>query len=268
MKIAITMLIRDAIDILPYWVDYHMPKADLIIITDNNSVDGTKEFLQDLSNKGQIIFIEEPDNNFQQGKWIARMINLARDRYGIEWVINSDSDEFWRGDLRAEIERYDSEGYNAIFIDSWQFFPTYRDDLNEKNPVIRLQYRKKVFDKWPKVMNSTKDFLSIPCGNDDITFLCDKKSIKSTSCFIYHYSHRSFEHCRLKYSKYAQSAINESERSGIKVPSEWYRGYGFYKEGEEALYQFYKQHMYAESEADIERLVLVHDKSLAEEIRK
>ena len=57
MKFVVTVMVRDEADIIAAMVEHHLAQgADLIIATDNGSIDGTTEVLQayaDLGVRGQ-----------------------------------------------------------------------------------------------------------------------------------------------------------------------------------------------------------------------
>ena len=99
MKIVMTLLVRDEIDIIQAQLDYHLAEGvDHIIVTDNGSVDGTLDILHDYADRGLIELFHEPPSDFSQHRWVTRMARHAASKHGADWVINADADEFflWR----------------------------------------------------------------------------------------------------------------------------------------------------------------------------
>jgi hypothetical protein len=118
MKVVMTLLVRDEIDIVEAWLAFHLSAgADFVIATDNRSVDGTSEVLERYADAGLVHVIDEPGEDLRDGEWVTRMARIAAARFGADWVINSDADEFWwpRGGslkqvLAAIPERYGKVG--------------------------------------------------------------------------------------------------------------------------------------------------------------
>ncbi len=97
MRLAVTLLIRDEKDVAAAWVEYYLAQGvDTIIVTDNGSVDGTLEVLQQYAALGLIHLILEPDDDYKQAEWVTRMARLAATDHAADWVLNIDADEFWR----------------------------------------------------------------------------------------------------------------------------------------------------------------------------
>jgi hypothetical protein len=91
-----TLLCRDDEDIVGHSIAYHLAQGvDFIIATDNASVDRTPDILRGFERAGKLKLIHEPGRNFDQDRWVTRMARMAAAEYGAEWVINSDTDEFW-----------------------------------------------------------------------------------------------------------------------------------------------------------------------------
>jgi len=106
MTLVMTLLARDEIDIVEEWLAFHLNAgADVVIATDNRSVDGTTDVLERYARSGAVHLIREPGEDLRQNEWVTRMARLAATDYGADWVINSDADEFWwpRGASLSEV---------------------------------------------------------------------------------------------------------------------------------------------------------------------
>ena len=102
-----TLLCRDEEDIIGYNVAYHLAQGvDFVIATDNASDDRTAAVLERFVRQGTLHLIREPRLTHDQGVWVTRMAQMAAKRFGADWVINNDADEFWisrEGTLRAAL---------------------------------------------------------------------------------------------------------------------------------------------------------------------
>jgi hypothetical protein len=96
MRVVVTVLARDEVDVIDAQVSFHLNAgADFVIATDNNSRDGTTDVLESYARAGVLHLIDEPAEGLRQGEWVTRMARLAATEYGADWVINTDADEFW-----------------------------------------------------------------------------------------------------------------------------------------------------------------------------
>ncbi len=94
--IVLTLLVRDEADVLRSSLDFHLHAGvDLVIVTDNGSVDETPAILAEYEQRGVVHVIREPAGEFRQREWATRMARLAATEFGADWVISSDADEFW-----------------------------------------------------------------------------------------------------------------------------------------------------------------------------
>ena len=95
MKLVMTLLVRDEADIVGDHLAFHLASGvDFVIAADNESTDGTTEILERYARDGRLHRIGLPDP-FSQVEVVTQMARLATTRFGADWVINSDADEFW-----------------------------------------------------------------------------------------------------------------------------------------------------------------------------
>jgi Glycosyl transferase family 2 len=96
MRIVLTLLVRDEIDIVEDFLRYHLALGvDFVIATDHRSTDGTTDILRAYERDGRLHLIREMDESFHQAQWVTRMARLAATDFAADWVVNSDVDEFW-----------------------------------------------------------------------------------------------------------------------------------------------------------------------------
>lgn len=94
--LALTLMVRDEIDIVGAMLDHHIAQGvDTIIVTDNGSRDGTAELLAAYEARGQIVLHHDPVHRKQQSELVTAMAREAASRFKADWVINADADEFW-----------------------------------------------------------------------------------------------------------------------------------------------------------------------------
>lgn len=100
-----TLLVRDEADIVAANIRHHLAAGvDFIVATDNGSVDGTVEILEGFERDGLLHLRHDADDSFDQARLTTEMAHLARDRFGADWVLSNDADEFWVGPLRETIQ--------------------------------------------------------------------------------------------------------------------------------------------------------------------
>lgn len=107
MRLTMTLLIKDEVDIIADNIKVHAALGvDNFIVMDNGSTDGTRELLDELSGKYEMTIIDRPVLDYQQSNWKTEMARLASKKYGAQWVVTNDADEFWiprQGNLKTEL---------------------------------------------------------------------------------------------------------------------------------------------------------------------
>ena len=108
MNLIMTLRVRDEQDIIRENIEFHLAQGvDFFIVTDNRSVDATKDILKEYESMGVLRYIYEGSDDYNQHAWVTRMARMAYSEYGADWVINNDADEFWwplQGSLKEVFE--------------------------------------------------------------------------------------------------------------------------------------------------------------------
>jgi hypothetical protein len=128
MKLVMTLLVRDEEDVLRANLDFHLAQGvDFFVITDNLSVDGSRDIIEEYVRAGVALCVEERADDYSQAEWVTRMARLAASRYRADWVINSDADEFWIGatageGIKADLASLDSRTQSVV-VSRTNFLP-------------------------------------------------------------------------------------------------------------------------------------------------
>jgi len=95
-RVAMSILVRDEADIIAENIRYHAAcGVEQFIVTDNGSVDGTREILAQLQQDFSLEIIDEPSHTIDQDLWVTRMAQQLKLNSDCDWVIHNDADEFW-----------------------------------------------------------------------------------------------------------------------------------------------------------------------------
>ena len=239
-KIALTIVAKNEIDVIEENIKFHLKQGvDVIIATDNNSTDGTKEVFKKYQTQGVLHLIEETSNDFNQAKFVDRMIILAKEKYNADWVINADADEFWysaHNDLKKDIEKL--KNYNIAMIPMFHIFPDAKSfDNNEKfyhnTKGILVEGNTSSFKYVSKCMLKTKDYQMIANGNHNAK-MHNKKGVVYDDITIFHYGIRNYKQFENKVLK-GHIALKNQEK---EIGTHWRENYKAYEEGR--LFEVYE----------------------------
>lgn len=144
MSLVLTMMVRDEIDIVACNIAHHLDQGVCeVIVTDNGSVDGTRDLLASLARSAPITIIDEPPSDWSQGKWVTRMARMAHDRFHAQWVINGDADEFFvaPGSNLGDALESTSAGCDLLWVSRNDFVPI--DRPHREAPPLEMIHRKR-----------------------------------------------------------------------------------------------------------------------------
>lgn len=236
-RLIMTLLVKDEEDMLEENLLFHKAMGvDGFVITDNNSTDRTPEIIRKYQAMGWIKeVIEEKATDYEQKKWVDRMIWKAKTAYKADWVINADADELWyspSGNLKTELAATHANVLNcevrSVYPEEeknfWQW-----DKMVEavENPETYNLSTYSLFERQnKKVLHRTAGYLQISMGNHKVTMF--PKLSANSDIRIYHYNVRGKQAFMKKMVNGGKQLEQHKGRHGGR---HWRYFYRLYKEG-------------------------------------
>ncbi len=107
LRLAMSILVRNEADIIEDNIRFHSRQGvDCFAVMDNGSDDGTREILEKLSQEFDLHIIDQPEQNYQQARWMTQLADYCRKTLQADLVISNDADEFWQADNGQSLKQY------------------------------------------------------------------------------------------------------------------------------------------------------------------
>jgi Glycosyl transferase family 2 len=270
-----TLLARDEEDILAANLDFHLAQGvDFFIVTDNLSVDGTRGIIERYVRRGLALYLHEPADDFAQFRWVTRMARLASIRYGADWVINSDADEFWlpeagSGTIKEALAAL-PRGIEALKVPRTNFIPAGELCAGFFAERMRLRERQSYNSLGdplpPKVCHLGFDDVEVDQGNHHVAHGGVHLPPVPGPLRILHYPVRSYRQFENKII-HGGAAYARNRELSPNVGKTWRRLYEIWQEG--GLREWYSQQLLSDAEIDdrLRRGDLLYDDSVLEVLR-
>lgn len=236
-RLIMTLLVKNEEDMLEENLIFHKAMGvDGFIITDNNSSDRTPEIIRKYKEKGWIVeAIEEKATDYQQKKWVDRMIWKAKSVYKADWVINADADEIWyapSGDLKTELVSSRANvltcEMKCVYPEEGKSFWQWGQTVEVVNDLERYNLsRYSLFARQnKKVIHRTAGYIQISMGNHKVTMF--PKKVEKSNIHIYHYNIRGKKPFLEKMINGGRQLEQNPKKHGGR---HWRYFYQLYKEG-------------------------------------
>ncbi|MFA6149240.1 MAG: methyltransferase domain-containing protein [bacterium] len=241
-RLVMTLLVRDEADIVRNNILFHLNSGvDHIVVTDNNSCDGTVEILEEFVREGVVDLIHQPEHGYHQGRWVTSMAAFARDKLGADWIINADADEFWNaqaGDLKSLIA---GKNGNVLFANRRNMLPSFSTN-DSSNPltsnllaVIRsLRSKEQMLTLLdcgsPKAFFSASGMREVLQGNHNVIIDGERREEYCPELCIFHYPIRSFNHFERKVANGGAAYANSPDLPS-NLGSHWRHWYELQRSG-------------------------------------
>jgi hypothetical protein len=236
VKLVMTLLVRDEQDIIRDNLDFHLAQGvDEVIVTDNGSEDATLDILGEYESRGVVRVINEPSDDYSQGKWVTRMARMAAADHGADWVINSDADEFWwprSGTLGSTFEGLEA-GIGVVVAHRTNFVPQPEDDRPfwERMTVRERESLNPVGKPLPpKLAHRAHREIEVVQGNHRVRGPELGERIDDGTVEILHFPMRSYAQFENKIVKGGQAYARNRELPE-NVGRTWRRLYEVYESG-------------------------------------
>ena len=213
-RLIMTLLVKNEDDIVDETIKFHLNSGvDFIIATNNNSTDKTRDILLKYQERGVLELIDEAGENFDQVKWVDRMIRIAIDKYKADWIINVDADEFWYsryGNLKLAMP--EPKDFNVVYISCLQIMHSNEND--EGQFKIPLNVKGHCMHNW-KCFHTANGYELIAGGNHHVKMKKGfEKRYLTSDVFVFHFWVRSYEQYERKVINTFE-AIEKGVRDGV-----------------------------------------------------
>lgn len=273
MKIVLTLLVRNEEDIIRENILFHLNMGvDKIIVTDNNSEDGTMDILHDFVNQGVVDLILEPEDNYDQWKWVTRMAHKAMAEYAPDWLIHSDANEFWfptAGNLKSVLATVPDE-FPTLRVPRNDFIPRPENDENlfERMIIKDLQSINHIGKPLPpKMCHRPIPGVIVAQGNHKLKFPENLPAFEIPELEILHFPMRSYKQFENKIS-FGGAALERNEKLSKSLQIGWRNLYEEYKSGRLHIYYYSKVISDEEVAREFAKGRFCHDSRLLDYLRE
>jgi hypothetical protein len=206
--IAMLLLVRDEMDIIEQNINFHLGFGiEQFVVTDNGSVDGTRDVLADFERRlgKSFLIIDDSEPAYHQAQRVNRMIQIAKDRFRPRWIISSDADEFWY----PVSGRYDTEidGTKNILQCYWR-------NLLPRTDVPWQEFRDTgempgYHNRMCKLLCLASGLAGMYAGNHESRSI-PQIAARSENIHVYHYPIRSYSQFERKVVQGHRAAVKAS----------------------------------------------------------
>jgi glycosyltransferase involved in cell wall biosynthesis len=203
-EIVATMMVRDEQDVIAANLEHHLHAGvPHIVVTDNGSIDGTREILAQYAKTGFVTLLDDPVQKKQQSKVVSRMAMLAA-RRGAKYLVHLDADEFLVTtdepiDRLPDVIREEFATAKVLEIERTNMVgPADSQDDDGTSWLDRLIYRERVSlslqgkPLMPKIAHKASILVRVAQGNHRIRGVGLGEPQLSSSLHIVHYPMRSW----------------------------------------------------------------------------
>lgn len=216
MKIVGMLSTYNEEDFVEEVIEHLLDQGLELVILDNGSSDNTFEICKKFQNQGVLKLVQFKSSTYQWAIILIKLYDMAL-RESPDWVIRSDSDELLESGrnnltLKDAIVEVDSQGFNLIQFDEFNFFMTDKDNENSNSVKKRMTYYSWVSEFMYRCWKYSPGIRVEDQGGHIPVFPPDQKyKIFTRNFVIRHYNIRSKEQAEQKVMQRRARIINTME---------------------------------------------------------
>jgi len=239
-------MVKDERDIIASTVTHMASQVDGLLIADNQSTDGTREVLKEVTALLDIpvVLVDDTQVAYQQSRKMTRLARLARESFNAQWIVPFDADEIWQahGDWRVKDVLEEAHPSQQVVEAALFDYVASALDPDHPNPVVRIKWRRRHPAPLPKVACRWHKDLIIEMGNHSVNYGGFVPDRVDPQLVIAHFPYRSPEQVisKIRNGSQAYAATSLPDHFG----AHW-RGWGriLDEQGEDAIVDlFHKWH--------------------------
>jgi len=249
MKIIGMIPVYNDEDIIEEIIHHYISEGLDLVILDNGSTDDTFEICKKYVGKG-VLQVHQYKTQTYVYEWdtLLRILYHMALVHSPNWVIRSDSDEFLESGisnltLKEAIEKVDSEGFNLIQFDRFDFFMTNNDNENEKSIRKKMPYYTyhgdflyRAWKYYPGIYRSHLGVGHYPIFSDNL-----KYKIYPKKFVMRHYPYRSQEQAKIKIEGRTRGFDPKNTKTGLNTHIENIIKHDFTKKFDHRKLNFYEE---------------------------
>lgn len=247
--VAAISMMRDeedvAADVIKHLIE---ERVDVVIVSDNNSTDSTREQLEDLVTWAEacgshLIVIDDPEEGYYQSRKMTALAHRAHEEFGAEWIIPFDADEVWYSRQAHLSDHLRSQPLQVRVVGA-QLFNHFTTDLDEDGCSFEaMVWRQVEPGALPKVAVRWHETLVIHQGNHS----AEMNGVTLTPApglEIRHFPYRSADHF-IRKARNGAEAYRKATDLHKNEGAHW-RQYGdlLDRYGESALREVYEKYFH------------------------
>lgn len=224
--IVMLLLVRDELDVIRQNIEFHLQYGiEQFVITDNGSVDGTREILSEFQSRlgKALVVIDDAGSAYRQAERVTRMISVAKQTFRPRWIISADADEFWY----PVSGRYDTEldGRGNILDCYWHnFLPRPNTPWQQFSEIGEMPG---YHGRMKKALCLARGLLGMYTGNHEARTI-PHVAARSENIRVYHYPIRTYAQFERKVVQGHRAA---TQSSSAHASWHWREYYEAWEEG-------------------------------------
>lgn len=168
MTVVAVSMTRDEEDVIESTTRHMLTQVDHVIIADNMSDDGTRKILEEIAAEcDRLTVVDDFEKGYYQGLKMTALARQAHVKFGADFVVPYDSDEFWFspfgriGDILTSF----ADQWLVVEAQLFDHMCTGVDNPDKVDPIERMRWRRRAENPLRKVACRWREDLVIAQGN-------------------------------------------------------------------------------------------------------